>query len=78
MSTIVEQNAVHTPRYEDRGRFGIGACADVRRVYDRRMKREVALKIVTGTAAPTPGRSVASEINRFGWQPLPQQHSPRV
>ena len=38
--------AVNTARYEDRGRFGLGACADVRRVYDRRMKREVALKIV--------------------------------
>jgi serine/threonine protein kinase len=38
--------AVNTDRYEDRGRFGLGACADVRRVYDRRMKREVALKIV--------------------------------
>ncbi|HCH62331.1 MAG: hypothetical protein CL927_16700 [Deltaproteobacteria bacterium] len=46
MPSIVDRDAVETARYEDRGRFGMGACADVRRVYDRRMKREVALKIV--------------------------------
>ena len=46
MSPSPSMEAVNTARYEDRGRFGLGACADVRRVYDRRMKREVALKIV--------------------------------
>lgn len=33
-------------RYEDRGRLGLGASADVRRVYDRRLKRTVAMKVV--------------------------------
>ena len=48
MSNFIDIDAVDTDRYEDRGRFGTGACADVRRVYDRRMNREVALKVVRG------------------------------
>jgi len=41
-----DADAVYTDRYEDRGRFGLGASADVRRAFDRRMEREVALKVV--------------------------------
>ena len=46
MPQPIDADAVFTDRYEDRGRFGLGASADVRRAYDRRMEREVALKVV--------------------------------
>ncbi len=46
MTTPTPDTTIHTERYEDRGRLGIGASADVRRVWDRRLSREVALKVV--------------------------------
>jgi serine/threonine protein kinase len=46
MSQPPDAEAVFTDRYDDRGRFGLGASADVRRAFDRRMEREVALKVV--------------------------------
>jgi len=41
-----EDTAVSTARYDDRGRLGLGASADVRRAFDRRLGREVAMKVV--------------------------------
>lgn len=49
-----DTDAVFTDRYEDRGRFGQGSSADVRRSYDRRMDREVALKVVRRDRANDP------------------------
>jgi serine/threonine-protein kinase len=46
MTQPYDAAAVFTQRYEDRGSFGQGASADVRRVFDRVLEREVALKVV--------------------------------
>jgi len=46
MPQSIDANAVSTARYDDRGRLGLGASADVRRAYDRRLSREVAMKVV--------------------------------
>lgn len=46
MPQSIDDSAVSTARYDDRGRLGLGASADVRRAYDRRMGREVAMKVV--------------------------------
>lgn len=33
-------------RYEDRGRIGRGGMAEIRRVFDRKLRRELAMKVL--------------------------------
>jgi serine/threonine-protein kinase len=40
-------------RYEDRGRIGLGGMAEIRRVFDRRLRRVVAMKVLRSDLAGT-------------------------
>ena len=68
MPQPVEDIAVSAARYDDRGRFGLGASADVRRMFDRRMSREVAMKVVRADRRSDPrlGRRLVREARLAG------------